>query len=45
MCRGSYKTQNINREVYSEIQDTQEKFEEYLESILDTIDVDLMPGA
>ena len=42
--RGSYRTNKINQKVYKNFSDVIEMFEEFLISLGDTIDVDIMPG-
>ena len=42
--RGAYRTQDLNKQVYEEIDSVQDRFEDFLNSFLDTLDVDLMPG-
>jgi len=42
--RGSYRTAETNKEVYADIGETYERFEHWIGSFLDKLDVDVMPG-
>ena len=43
--RGSYRTQKLNVAVYQELNDSYSKFEHWLQAFIDSVDVDVMPGA
>lgn len=44
VLRGSYRTQELNKEVYSSIQASIDRFEKFLEALTEVVDVDVMPG-
>jgi DNA polymerase II small subunit/DNA polymerase delta subunit B len=44
VLRGSYRTNEINKQVYSDINKTLESLEQFIDQVSETIDVDLMPG-
>lgn len=44
VLRGSYRTNKLNQEVYSNISDVIDTFETFLDGLSETIDVDVMPG-
>jgi DNA polymerase II small subunit/DNA polymerase delta subunit B len=44
VLRGSYRTDKLNKSVYSDIAQVMETFESFLDKLSETIDVDIMPG-
>ena len=44
VLRGSYRTDSLNKEVYSNISDVFKKFEDFIDQLSECIDVDVMPG-
>ena len=44
VLRGSYRTNKLNQEVYTNISDVIDSFESFLDNLSETIDVDVMPG-
>jgi len=44
VLRGSYRTNKLNHEVYGDIAQVMDTFETFLDSLSETIDVDIMPG-
>lgn len=44
VLRGSYRTQETNTKVYKNISDVIDTFESFLDTLSETIDVDVMPG-
>lgn len=44
VLRGSYRTQNTNVQVYSDISKTMDSLEQFIDGVSETMDVDIMPG-
>ena len=44
VLRGSYRTSKLNSEVYNDISQVMDTFENFLDQLSETIDVDVMPG-